>query len=47
MQEDVLVVVRSIMDQILEANGLVEGNSQNEDFCKRDSLRGPNRKVIF
>ncbi len=35
------------MDQITEAGGEVQGNSVNDDFKKRDSLRGGNRKVVF
>lgn len=47
MPEDLLVPIRSVMDQVKEAGGEVEGLALNEDFKKRDALRGPNRKVIF
>jgi len=47
MPEDILVSIRGVMDQISEAGGEVQGNSVNDDFKKRDSLRGANRKVVF
>lgn len=47
MPEEMLVPIRGVMDQILEAGGQVEGVALNDDFKKRDALRGPNRKVIF
>ena len=47
MSEELLIAIRSVMDQIIEAEGTVKGFTLNDEFKKRDSLRGPSRSVIF